>query len=111
MPDEHPARGAKKAVWAYAYLIDPPQPEVRLRTLRILLDREQADATNRARTWATRLVAEEHVTHILVVSDSPVQDLEINRLVEAELHGLEAAFSMTAPVAVLEDEMPPRALF
>jgi hypothetical protein len=102
--DEHMSLGARKAVWAYAYLIDPPQPEVRLRALKVLLDREQADATSRARTWASRLVAEEHVTHILVLSDSPLQDLKINRLVEAELHDLEAAFSTTTSVVVLEDE-------
>ena len=106
---EHPTPEAKKAVWAYAYLIDPPQPEARLRALRILLDREHADARNRARTWATRLVAEEHVTHILVLSDSPLQDLEINRLMESELRDLEAAFSMTAPVVVLNDVPPTRA--
>jgi len=109
MTNEHLTPEAKKAVWAYAYLIDPPQPEVRLRALRILLDREHADAKHRARTWATRLVAEEHVTHILVLSDSPLQDLEINRLMEAELHGLEAGFSMTAPVVVLDETPPKRA--
>ena len=105
--DEHPTPGAEKVVWAYAYLIDPPQPEARLRPLRVLLDRAHADAKGRARTWASRFVADELVTHILVVSDSPLQNLEINRRLEAELQNLEATFSTTAPVAVVDDATPP----
>ena len=61
------------------------------------------DAKTRARTWQGRLVAEEHVTHILVVSDSPEQDLEANHRVEAELRDLEAGFSVTVPMALERD--------
>jgi hypothetical protein len=48
-------------------------------------------------------VAEEHVTHILIVSDSPEQDLEVNHKVEAELRNLEAGYSVTVPMAVKGD--------
>ncbi len=95
--------GDKKSVWAYAYQIVPPQPAERLDTIRALLDREAMDARTRARTWEGRLVAEEHVTHILVVSDSAEQDLEVNQRVEAELRDLEADFSVTVPMAVERD--------
>jgi hypothetical protein len=93
----------RKAVWAYAYQIVPPQPEDRLHAIRGLLDREAMDARTRARTWEGRLVAEEHVTHILIVSDSPEQDLEVNHKVEAELRNLEAGYSVTVPMAVKGD--------
>jgi len=108
MANEHPTPGrSKKAVWTYAYEIVPPQLEERLHTIRALLKREAMDARTRARTWEGRLVAEEHVTHILVVSDGPEQDLEVNRCVEAELRGLEASFSITAPMAVEAETLPP----
>lgn len=93
----------QKGIWAYAYQIVPPQPAERLHTIRALLDREALGAKTRARTWEGRLVAEEHVTHILVVSDSPEQDLEANQRVEAELRDLEAGFSVTVPMAVERD--------
>ena len=97
------SEGEKKAIWAYAYQIVPPQPAERLHAIRALLDREAMDAKTRARTWEARLVAEDHVTHILVVSDSPEQDLDVNQRVEAELRDLEAGFSVTVPMAVERD--------
>lgn len=96
-----------KTVWAYAYQIVPPQPEDRLRAIEALLDREQSEAGNGARTWVGRLVAQEHVTHILVVSDSPEQDLEVNRRMEAELRKLKAGFSITAPMQVADEPIVP----
>lgn len=92
-------------MWAYAYQIDPPQTQDRLDAIKALLDQEQQDARRSARTWQSRLVAEEHVTHILVVSDSPAQDLEVNRRVEGALRALEMGFSLTTPMPV-EDEPP-----
>jgi hypothetical protein len=92
--------GPRKSVWAYAYQIVPPQPEERLQAIRSLLDREAVEAKGRARTWEGRLVAEEHVTHILVVSDSPEQNLAVNKRVEAELRDLKAGFSITTSMAV-----------
>jgi len=87
-----------RAVWAYAYQIVPPQPEGRLRALQTLLDHERTDAQSGARTWEGRLVLEQQVTHILIVSDSPDLDLAANRRLETELRRLKAGFAITAPL-------------
>jgi hypothetical protein len=92
-----------KTRWAYDYRIVPAQPEDRLRTIRALLDQEHSDARRRARTWEGRLVFEEQVTHILVVSDSPDQDREVNRRLGLALNELRAEFLLTAPMAVAND--------
>ena len=89
-------------VWAYGYEITPPLARERLRMIENLVEEEHANAKSGARTWQGRLVVEEQVTHILVVSDSPDQDLEVNRRLETELRRLEALFSVTAPVALSE---------
>lgn len=89
--------------WAYAYELDPPLPEERLAALEALLEREHALARDGERTWASRLVVEERVTHILVVSDTPQQDLTSNRRLERKLRDLRAGFSVTAPMAVTDD--------
>lgn len=104
MPHRQPAPKAKKAIWAYAYQIVPPQGEDRLAALKFILDHQQAEARSRARTWESRLVTEEQVTHILVVSDSPEQNLESNRCLEAELRSLKLKFSVTAAMAVTDGD-------
>jgi hypothetical protein len=106
MTHPQPPPGSK-AVWAYAYEIVPPQPEERLRRILALLDREQAHARLGDRIWEARFVHGQQVTHILVVSDNPQQDLEVNRRLEAELQGLEAGFSITAPLEVADEPVPP----
>jgi hypothetical protein len=106
MAHEQPPRGPKPA-WAYAYQIVPPQPEDRLRAVRVLLDRERAQAKVGERTWAGHFVVEQQVTHILVVSDSPDQDLDANQRLEAELRGAEVGFALTVPMAVTEESVPP----
>jgi hypothetical protein len=70
----------------------------RLRSLERLLEDEQSSARREARTWSSRFVVDERVTHILVVSDSADQGLDINRRLESELARLEAAFSVSPPV-------------
>lgn len=96
-----------RSIWAYAYEMDPPQPESRLSAIRDFLDRAHADAKQGARTWEGRFVVEQQITHILIVSDDPGQDGEVNRNLEAGLRDLEAGFSRTAPLAVVEDSTPP----
>ena len=91
-----------KTRWAYAYEIVPAQPEDLLPSIEALLEGEHADAIEAARTWGSRIVVEPRVTHILVVSDTPKQDLEINRRLEAALREMGADFSVTAPLAVDE---------
>jgi hypothetical protein len=89
-------------VWAYGYEIAPPLAEDRLHMIKAVLDSEHSNAMLDARTWEGRFVVEEQVTHILVVSNSPDQDLEVNRRLEAELKKLDARFSITSPLAVVQ---------
>jgi hypothetical protein len=98
-----PARKKPPAspVWAYAYHIDPPLPESRLAEVRRLLDAEHAAATDASRKWEGRFVVEEHVTHILVVSDSLDQGRAINREVEAALRRVTTTFEVTVPLVVI----------
>ncbi|MFN2571812.1 MAG: hypothetical protein ABR537_09415 [Gemmatimonadales bacterium] len=84
--------------WAYVYQLSPPQLADRLLTVQQLLDEENAHAQMSGRTWSGRVVVEEQITHILVVSDSPEQDHAGNRKLEAELKGLQATFSLSAPL-------------
>lgn len=88
-----------KTVWTYAYQIVPPQAASRMGSISDLLDREHADAQRRERTWVGRVVLERRITHILVVSDSPGQDHDVNRKLEAQLKQLNVGFAMTAPMA------------
>ena len=96
-------RRSDKTVWAYAYQILPPQSADRLRAIQSLLDREHMDAQREARTWAGRIVLEPKVTLILVVSDTPAQDREINHRLAAEVTQLQAAMLITTPLAVADD--------
>jgi hypothetical protein len=95
-----------KTLWAYAYEIVPPQAEVQLNAIRTLLEKEHADAGQGARTWTGKLVSEQRVTHLLVVSDSPDQTREVNRRLEGRLTQLRAGFSVTLPMALADEEAP-----
>ena len=90
-----------KILWAYAYQITPAQPSGRLGAIRTMLKEETAAAHGGDRTWSGRLVLERGATHILIVSDDASgRDHSINRRLEAELARLDAAFSVTEPLAV-----------
>ena len=90
-----------KDLWAYAYKIVPPQSSQKLSTIRTLLKDEALAAHGSARTWSGRLVLEPDATHILIVSDDVRgRDHSINRQLETELDRLEAAYSVTEPLAV-----------
>lgn len=60
----------------------------------------QKSASERDTVWEGRMVVEERVSHILVLSESPELDDETNRRIEAALHALDAAFAVTVPLAV-----------
>ncbi len=92
-----------KRLWAYAYDVKLPEEDGRFREIEDLLEREHSDARDGARTWAGRLVVDPQVTRILVVSDSPEQNQDVNRRIAAELVRLEATFEMTVPLAVGDD--------
>jgi hypothetical protein len=94
-------------LWAYAYEIVPPQPSKRLDRIRALLEGENLAAVNGAGAWAGRLILEHRVTHILIISDTPVHNRGINCSLETELERLHAEFSVTEPVAVPSASDPP----
>jgi len=106
MPDHRPTP-PPKTIWAYAYQILPPQGAERLRAITTLLDHAHTEAQRDARTWTGRVVVEEQVTHILIVSDSPEQNHEVNQRLEAKLQELNAGFSITVPIAVADDVAVP----
>jgi hypothetical protein len=87
-----------RPIWAYGYEITPPLPVDRLRAIEGLVSEEQAHAKLARRTWQGRLVVDEQVTHILVLSDTADQDLSVNRRLEAELKRLDAGFLVTPAV-------------
>lgn len=93
----------QSGLWAYAYDISMPEPEERLLSIQELLDLEHSVAKAGARTWAARVVVERQVVRILVVSDSPDQNLEVNRSLEAVLDALKASFVVTDPMPVGDD--------
>jgi hypothetical protein len=93
-----PPRGS----WAYTYEIVPPQPEQRLREVRDLIADEHSLAVGGARVWHGRFILEERATHILVVADSPDQQLAANRRLEAALKRLGVHFLRTIPLPVAE---------
>lgn len=92
-----------KTIWAYAYQIQPPQPAARLHSIKALLDHTHTEAQRDARTWTGRVVVEDQITHILIVSDSPEQNHVANRRLEAKLQELNAGFSITVPIAVVDE--------
>jgi hypothetical protein len=93
---------APKLIWAYTYRISPPQSVTRLRRLRALLLTEQAPRAS-AETWEGRLVMEDHVPHILVLSSSPDLTRAVNQRIEAELTRMGAGFTVTVPLAIRTD--------
>ena len=97
------SRRPLKATWAYGYEISPAQAEERLHAVQRLLDRENAAARREARTWSGRVVLEQQVTHILVVSDDPERDHDVNGRLEAALTALNVRYARTAPLALEDD--------
>jgi hypothetical protein len=95
-----PPPAPRRPSWAYAYRMDPPQSVQRLRALKTLLAGERKQARLEGRSWEARFVVEEQLTHILVVSDSPRQDLEANQRLEVGLRKLDAVYSLTLPMPV-----------
>lgn len=91
---------APKAIWAYTYQIVPPQPLAKLKHLKVLLEAEHAEATRNADKWEGRLVADDRITHLLVLTDSADLDRDVNQKIESELRALDARFSVTVPLAV-----------
>ena len=86
--------------WAYAYQLDPPQPEPRFAKLKILLRRARLAAQRDGRLWTGQVVMEAHITHILVVTDAPDEGRAVDRAIDAELKRLKMGFAITGPARV-----------
>src|SRR2546430_16726048 len=86
--------------WAYAYQLDPPQPEPRFAKLKILLRRARLAAQRDGRVWTGKIVMEAHITHILVVTDAPDEGRAVDRAIDAELKRLTMGFAITRPARV-----------
>lgn len=86
-----------RAIWAYTYRLTPPQSAERLRKVKAMLAREHREAVARDGTWEGRMVVDERVANILVLSDSPDLDRDVNRRLEAELRAIDSGFAVTLP--------------
>jgi hypothetical protein len=100
-------RDPVETLWTYAYQIEPPQVEGHFRSVLRLLDDEQVQARRGAHRWVGRVITEERVTHILVVSNSPEHSRDINDRLETELRKLRVGFSISAPLQVGDDATRP----
>jgi hypothetical protein len=95
----------EEPLWAYAYQLLPSRATDHMSRIIELVDQENADALRDARSWTARLVAEPQVTHVLVLSDTPELDREMNRRLEARLRELDIRFTLTLPMRV-DDPTP-----
>jgi hypothetical protein len=104
---QSPEPCTEEPLWAYAYQLLPPRATDRMTGIFELVKLENADAVRNARSWTARLVAEPQVTHVLVLSDTPDRDRDMNRRLEARLRELGVHFTVTLPMRV--DEPSPDA--
>ena len=86
--------------WAYAYQLNPPQPESRFAKIKILLRRARLAAQRDGRLWTGQVVKDAHITHILVVTDAPDEIRAVDRAIDAELKRLKMGFAITEPARV-----------
>src|SRR2546430_6424440 len=84
--------------WVYAYKLEPLQPDARFHKIKALLGKAHVAARRAARMWASRIVVETRVSHILIVSDSPSRQRAVNRALEKELKLLGLRFVVNEPV-------------
>jgi hypothetical protein len=87
-------------IWAYAYRLEPAQSASRLKEIKALLAQEQQTAKARNGTWEARLVTDDRVSHILVLSDTPDLTGEANRRLEQALQAISTKFNLTVPMVV-----------
>ncbi|MDT8369651.1 MAG: hypothetical protein RQ745_10625 [Longimicrobiales bacterium] len=99
----HRNGGPDRVLWAYGYELAPPVARDRLGSMQAVLDAGHTEARKTSEIWEGRFINGDYITHILVVSDTPAQDLDINRRVEAELTRLDAGYSVSASLEVVHD--------
>ena len=96
-----PKQGPRAAEsWAYAYQLNPPQPEPRFAKIKTLLRRARLAAQRAGRLWTGQVVKDAHITHILVVTDAPDEVRAVDRAIDAELNRLKMGFAITEPARV-----------
>ena len=105
MRPKQPPRASKS--WAYAYQLNPPQPEPRFAKVRMLLRRARLAAQRDGRLWTGQIVMESHITHILVVTDAPDEVRAVDRAIDAELKRLKMGFAITGPARVSLPRLTP----
>jgi len=81
--------------WAYAYQLNPPQPEPRLAKVKTLLRRARRAAQQDGHLWTGQIVVEDRITHILVVTDAPNEVRAVDRAIGTELKRLKMGFAIT----------------
>jgi len=86
--------------WAYAYQLNPPQPEPRFAKVKMLLRRARLAAQRDGRRWTGQIVKDARITHILVVTDAPHEVRAVDRAIDAELKRLKMGFAITGPARV-----------
>ena len=86
--------------WAYAYQLNPPQPESRFAKVKMLLRRARLAAQRDGRRWTGQIVKDARITHILVVTDAPHEVRAVDRAIDAELKRLKMGFAITGPARV-----------
>ena len=94
--------------WAYAYQLNPPQPEPRFAKVKLLLRRAGQAAQREGRLWTGQIIMEAHITHILVVTDDPHEVRTIDQAIDAELKRLKMDFAITGPARVSLQRVTPR---
>ena len=85
-------------LWAYGYELIPPHREDRMTAIQRLIEEEDGEARRNGRNWTARMVTEEQVTHLLIVSASSEVDLEINQKLEAALKTMGIDYQVTIPM-------------
>ena len=93
-------RSQASTSWAYAYQLNPPQPEPRFAKIKMLLRRARLAAQREGRLWTGQVVKDAHITHILVVTDAPDELRAVDRAIDAELKRLKMGFAITGPARV-----------
>jgi len=86
--------------WAYAYQLNPPQPEPLFAKVKMLLRRAGQAAQREGRLWTGQIIMEAHITHILVVTDDPHEVRTIDQAIDAELKRLKMDFAIKGPARV-----------
>ena len=89
--------GPLNSRWAYAYQLDPPQPELRFGKLKALVRQAQLAAKRKGKLWTGRIVVETLITHLLIVTDHPDHAPAVNRAIEVELKRLDMGFALNGP--------------